>query len=211
MKKLITILVLIMLFISFFQISNMYALYKEQIQGEYGTLLGVWSIKVNNTEITSGGQDITFEITDDQLQYIESDYIEAGKIAPDGQATFDIVIDPTNTDVSIVYEIDVKSDTTANANIELLSVESYFQKDGETEKITNETVNQAGNLYKGVIPVNLINQAYKNYITLKFKWVNIEENNQTDSVLGETEGETLSVPVAIKLKQYTGEGIGNEP
>ena len=35
MKKLLTILVLITLIISFFQITSMYALYKEQLQGEY--------------------------------------------------------------------------------------------------------------------------------------------------------------------------------
>ena len=41
MKKLLTILLLIMLIISFFQIANMYALYKEQLQGDYKNLLGV--------------------------------------------------------------------------------------------------------------------------------------------------------------------------
>ena len=38
MKKLLTILLLIMLIISFFQIANMYALYKEELQGEYTNL-----------------------------------------------------------------------------------------------------------------------------------------------------------------------------
>ena len=47
MKKLLTILLLIMLIISLLQIANMYALYKQENQGDYSNLLGVWSIKVN--------------------------------------------------------------------------------------------------------------------------------------------------------------------
>ena len=206
MKKLLTILVLIMLIISFFQIANMYALYREQLEDEYGTLLGVWAIKVNDTDLSSGGQDLTFEITDDQLHYIESEYIEAGKIAPNGEASFDIVIDPTNTDVSIIYKINIG--TITNVNIQLLSVENYFQKDGETNKVTNDTVNQDGNLYTGLIPIDKINEGYKNYVTLKFKWVN-EEKNEIDSELGENEGAKLSMPISINLKQYTGEVISN--
>ena len=207
MKKLLTILVLIMLIISFFQIANMYTLYRDQLQDEYGTLLGVWAIKVNETDLSSGAQDLTFEITDDQLQYIESEYIEAGKFAPNGEASFDIVIDPTDTDVSIVYKINIG--TITNINIQLQSVENYFQKDGEIEKVTNDTVNQEGNLYTGVIPISKINEGYKNHVTLKFKWVN-EEKNEVDSELGENEGAKLSMPISINLKQYTGEVISNE-
>lgn len=210
MKKLLTILVLIMLIISFFQIASMYALYKEQLQSEYGTLLGVWAIKVNDTDISSGEQNLTFEIKNEQLQYIESEYTEAGKIAPGEEATFNVIIDPTNTDVSIIYKIELGSDTTANANIELVSIENYFQKDGETDKITNDTVNKNENTYTSLIPVNKINDGYKNHLTLKFKWINIEENNETDSKLAETENAKISIPLAINLKQYTGEVISNE-
>ena len=67
MKKLLTILLLIMLIISLFKISSMYALYKEKIQGEYSTLLGAWTIKVNETDITSSGQVETFTISECQL------------------------------------------------------------------------------------------------------------------------------------------------
>jgi len=169
MKKLLTILVLIMLIISFFQITSMYALYKEEIQGEYSTLLGVWAIKVNETEVTSGGQNLTFTISDDQLQYVESSYIQAGKIAPNGKAYFDIVIDPSTSytdaeenehtvynDVSIIYKIDVGTIATGSnveidadtgavvipastANIQLVSAENYFGQGDDGQ--TNKTVN----------------------------------------------------------------------
>lgn len=245
MKKLLTILVLIMLIISFFQITNMYALYKEQLQSDYSTLLGVWSIKVNETDITTSGQTEVFNITDDQLEYISSEYIQAGKIAPDGQAYFDMVIDPANTDVSIVYQIDLGAIATGSnavidpdtgevttpastANIQLVSAENYFGQgnDGQTNKTTNDTDFTNGNSYTSVIPVEMITQGYKNYIRLYFQWVNTESLNETDRDLGASEittevdngdgttqtitkNATISVPLEINLKQYTGEVIGN--
>ena len=66
MKKLLTILVLIMLIVSFFQIANMYALYKEQLQSDYSSLLGVWAIKVNGIDISSGEENLTFTMTEDK-------------------------------------------------------------------------------------------------------------------------------------------------
>lgn len=128
MKKLLTILVLIMLIISFFQITSMYALYKEQIQGEYSTLLGAWKIKVNTKDITSSGQIETFTISNSQLGYEASQYIQADKIAPEGQAYFDIEIDPTNTDVSIVYELNMESVDIPNLQIDLIEVDNYLKK-----------------------------------------------------------------------------------
>lgn len=216
MKKLLTILVLIMLIISFYQITSMYALYREELDGDYNTLLGIWSIKVNETDITSGGQNIEFEIADDQLNYVENQYIQAGKIAPDGEAYFDIKIDPTNTDVSIIYTIDVKSDVVSNVNIELLRAENYFKLDDqvdegtgqiiESEQITNNDVLQQGNIYTGLIPIERIVEGHKNYIRLYFKWVNVDENSETDSAIGESETPKITVPVEINLKQYTGTG-----
>ena len=212
MKKLLTILVLIMLIISFFQITSMYALYKERIQGEYSSLLGAWIIKVNETEVTTKGQNQSFTIPDEQINYVESDYVQAGKIAPGSKAYVDIAIDPSDTDVSIVYTINVGSPE--NATIQLIEASNYFKKDEiegeETEELENDVDQTQGNTYTSIIPFNLISQGYKNYVRLYFKWVNVEDNNESDSALAETEGATLSLPVEINLKQYTGEVIVNE-
>ena len=209
MKKLLTILVLIMLIISFFQITSMYALYKEKLQGEYNTLLGAWEIKLNEKDVTTTGQVETFTIATNQLGYLASDYIQAGKIAPGGQAYFDIIIDPTNTDVSIIYQVNLESIDIPNAQIKLLSVDNVFQKEGETDDVTNTQVDVDGNFYTGVIPMDKINGGYKNRVRLNFEWVNEDENNETDTILGSTENSKLSIPLEINLKQYIGEGIGN--
>ena len=217
MKKLLTILLLIMLTISFFQITSMYALYKEQLQSQYSSLLGLWTIKINDTDITTGGQNATFEIPGSQLKYVASNYVQEGNIAPGSQAYVDLVIDPTNTDVSIIYTIDIGeiaigSNATSTANIKLISASNYFKIDAADEDevpIINETNFIEENSYTSVIPVNKITQGYKNFIRLYFEWVNVEANNTTDSALAELEGATISLPVQINLKQYTGEEVGN--
>lgn len=81
MKKILTILLLIMLIISLFQITNMYALYKEKIEGNYSNLLGVWSIKVNGVDISSGGEKQTFDMSEDNLTYLDSATVKTGKFA----------------------------------------------------------------------------------------------------------------------------------
>ena len=210
MKKLLTILVLIMLIISFFQIANMYALYKEQLQGDYSNLLGVWAIKVNGVDISSGGQKLTFTMTEDNLQYMESANVIDNKMAPGRQACFEITIDPTNTDVSILYTLNIKLSEIAEAKMSLVKVENYFQKQDSTEQVTNETVYTGEESHKAVIPIGKINEQYMNHVKLYFEWTNVEANNESDTLIGTTESAKISVPLEINLKQYTGETIGDE-
>ena len=209
MKKLLTILVLIMLIITFFQIANMYALYKEQLQSDYTNLLGVWAIKVNGVDISSGEENLTFTMTEDNLQYMPSNSVKDGKIAPGRQACFEIIIDPTNTDGSILYTLKIKLSEITEAKMSLVQVENYFQKDGSTDEVTNETVYTGTESHTAVIPIGKINEKYINHIKLYFEWSNLEENNESDSTLGATDSAKLSVPLEINLKQYTGETISN--
>ena len=212
MKKLLRILVLIMLIITLFQIANMYALYKDQLEGEYTNLLGVWSIKVNSTDISSGGENLTFNMTEDNLVYLDSDHVKSQKMAPGTQAYFEIIIDPTDTDVAVLYTLNIKLEDVATANLKLVNVENYFQKPGDTEQLTNSDVytNNETNTHEALIPLTRINDKYENHIKLYFEWENLEENNAADSELGQTENAKISIPLEINLKQYTGEVIGNE-
>lgn len=210
MKKILTILVLIMLIITFFKITSMYALYKEKLEGEYSNLLGIWAIKVNGIDISSGEENLTFDMNEDHLKYVESSTVIDGKIAPGRQAIFEIIIDPTNTDVSILYTLNIKLSSVTQAKMNLVKVENYFQKEGNPEQITNEMVSTGVEEHTSVIPISKIKEGYLNHIKLYFEWTNIEENNEADTILGETENAKINIPLEINLKQYTGEGINNE-
>lgn len=209
MKKLLTILVLIMLIVSLFQVANMYALYKEQLESEYTNLLGVWAIKVNGSDISSGEENLTFTMTEDNLTYLENTKIKDNKIAPGRQVCFEIIIDPTNTDVSILYTLNIKLSEILSAKLNLVKVENYFQKDGEVEQVNNDKIFTDIETHQAVIPINTINEKYKNHIKLYLEWTNDETRNESDSELGGTENAKISVPLELNLKQYTGEEIGN--
>lgn len=212
MKKLLRILVLIMLIITLFQIANMYALYKDQLEGEYTSLLGVWAIKVNETDVSSGEENLTFNMTEDNLTYVNSDHVKSQKLAPGAQAYFEIIIDPTNTDVSVLYTLHIKLEDVTEAKLKLVNIENYFQKPGETEQLTNDEVytDSEINEHEAIIPLARINDQYLNHIRLYFEWENVEENNASDSALGQTENAKINIPLEMNLKQYTGEVIGNE-
>ena len=212
MKNLLRILVCIMLIITLFQIANMYALYKEQLQGDYTSLLGIWAIKVNGTDISSGEENLTFNMTEDNLTYVDSEHVKSQKLAPGSQAYFEIIIDAENTDVAVLYTLHIQLEEVTEAKLKLVNVENYFEKPGETEQITNQVVytNNENHEHEAVIPLDKINDKYLNHIRLYFEWENIEENNEADSALGQTENANISIPLEINLKQYTGEVIGNE-
>ena len=152
-------------------------------------------------------------MTEDNLTYVDSEHVKSQKMAPGTQAYFEIIIDPTNTDVSILYTLNIKLDEVTEAKLKLVNVENYFQKPGETEQVTNEdvyTTNET-NEHEATIPIATINDKYLNHIRLYFEWENVEENNEADSELGQTENAKINIPLEINLKQNTGEVIGNEP
>jgi len=67
-------------------------------------LIANWSLKINNEDITGEGTTLTNQIT---LVPDETENVSEGKLAPGHGGYFDIVIDPTGTEVSFDYTINV--------------------------------------------------------------------------------------------------------
>lgn len=200
MKKIITILFIIMLLLTIVQIRNTYALYKAQISGDYQSLLGVWSVKVNNTDLSSGNADMTFEITDDYVHFVENEYVYGNSIAPGSEGYFDILIDPTGSDVSVRYNIHIGDSIKIRVDeeifqsevdipIEVINVEDTFVKgeeiDSDTEHINY--VDLSNNTASGVIPLSVIEEGYSGRVRVYFKWIDDETKNSLDTMLGNDE------------------------
>lgn len=109
MKKVLTILFILMLIITLVQIRSMYALYKDELSGEYSTSLGKWNVKVNGTDIVSPGNIVSFDMADSNVSYETGSYVFDGSnvIAPDTEAFFDILIDTQGSEVAVKYEIEI--------------------------------------------------------------------------------------------------------
>ena len=107
-------------------------------------------------------------------------------------------IDPTDTDVSVRYDIDFDFSEFENTNIVVSSI----------EEVNNRTIVKTGlNKYTGVIPLSDIKNGVTNTIRVNIKWDNNEDNNEYDSEIGTVSGNVKSIPVLVNVSQYLGENI----
>lgn len=173
-----------------------YALFESNVSAEISVNNGTWKILINNTDIT---KENTKEFTIDQINVIGDAHTESGKLAPGLSGNFNILIDPTDTDVSIKYEV-----TFDLANLEKTKV----QIDSIEETILGKELIKTGeNTYTGVISLAEIRQGIKNEITVNLSWKEDETTNVEDTLIGSSENSQIEIPVSIKVSQYLGEEI----
>ena len=158
----------------------MYALYKDELSGEYETSLGKWNVKVNGTDIVSPGNVINFNMYDQNVRYDEeSGYILAGTnvVAPGTEAFFDILIDTQGSDVAVKYEIEI-GDTvvdTASGKTSVGQISSYKLINYDTGEYikdnTDDDVDASADDYLFDVPA-----------TMKFEVIAVENSFGTYSI-----------------------------
>lgn len=211
MKKILTILFILMLLITTFQIMSSYALYKDTLSGDYASSLGKWAVKVNETDIVrEDGQSVTFEMSQDDMLYLETEYLASTGIAPDSEGCFSIEIDTTDSDVAVKYSITIPEITqyrvypdgwdadtdelpaaqnfTTPFTFEVQGVEDVFYNDyGELRGgpyIQNNKTIKDENIGVGIIPLHHIsNDGCKDRVTVMFKWLNDDANTSLQDAL----------------------------
>lgn len=195
MKKVYVCFALILLVLTVFIILDTYGLFESKTSLNVQSNVGKWVILVNDTDITSGANTKFFV---DEIIWNPSDNVKSGKLAPGVSGYFDIVIDPTDTDVSVRYDINFDFSEFENTNIVVTSI----------EEINNKTIVKTGtNKYTGVIPLSEIKNGVTNTIRVNVKWDNNEDNNEYDSSLGAVPNNVKNIPVFINVSQYLGETI----
>ncbi len=205
MKKVLILVFLIMFIITSFKVMNSFALYKNQLVGNYSDKLGVWLIKVNENEISSGTQTVEFELPSDYIKHESEGYVSNGKIAPGSEMYFELIIDATSSDVSVQYELTIGN--LPDASILFTRVENEFQLGNDTIPNTGKLITST-NTYESVIPMDKITSNYLNVVKVHFKWQNQESKNDKDTELGSHENPTANqfkIPIKMHLIQYTGE------
>ena len=193
-KKILWVTAVFFAFIALILIINeSYALLQTISSGSAEVKTGSWTIKLNEKNISNG---ITETFTLNNIIYDESnENIETGYIAPGKSGYFDIVLDPSGTDVAKSYEINVRLDECAYPNNIKLSVENT-STDGGVEVI--------GNTFKGLISLNDIKNNKTITLKLTLLWENNDEFNESDTKLGTIEANKLKIPITITLNQYQG-------
>lgn len=202
MNKKIKVLFLILSIItSLFLISKIldtYALFYSEAEARVIQELGNWTIKVNNKDVSSG---IVEEFNVEQLQLESDENVKEGKLAPGLEGSFSITIDPTDTDVSIRYDISFDTSLLKTKNIKLAKVEKLNSSN------QNKLINTSENNYSGVIFLSDIKQGKKDEIKVTLNWENSDLYNKEDTEFGKVKDNKISIPIKVTITQYLGENI----
>lgn len=192
-KMVIALLIILLAIIIICAIIYTYATFKSEFSGDMKINNATWKILVNNTDISS--QTVKY-FTIDALNVDESQGVKPGKLAPGLKGNFNILIDPSNTDVSIKYVIKLDTQYIDDSNIEIISVvETNNNKD---LIYTNK------NEYTGTILLDDIKKGITDNIQVNVIW---EDNDLKDIEIGEKPNNQIKIPVEIKVSQYLGETI----
>lgn len=126
-KKIYFSLFMLCLSISLFTIKDTYAKYITSTNGDANINIARWKIIVNNQDI-SQNKELSNVITP---IFEGNDNIASGVIAPTSEGYFDILIDASNTDVSLKYEITTKN--SEDSAVSDLYISGYSIDDGEKQ------------------------------------------------------------------------------
>lgn len=193
-KVLIIIVLLIIIFIILiYAILSTFATFRSEFTGDMKIDNATWKILVNSTDISSNAVK---EFVIDDIEIDESQGVEPDKLAPGLKGNFNILIDPTETDVSIMYEI--KFDTTdINAtNIRIDSVKETMAG--------NTLIKSDSNTYVGIISLDDIKNNLTNNIQVTLFWC---DDGNEDINIGSIPNHKINIPVQVKVSQYLGEEI----
>lgn len=193
-KVILTLFFLVSFLVTSYLIGNTYALFETNLVSTYNIETGKWEITINETLI----EPTTTSFVLDQVTILENSYvINQNKIAPGTEGYFDIEINPNDTDVSIQYEI----------SFDFSKIPTGIQILGVTETNGDTLVETTENTFSNIITLNEIKEGKKNNIRVNIRWVNNEDNNDSDSALGTVYNNSLLIPVDIMITQYLGESI----
>ena len=117
-KKLKLIAAFISLSVCLCLMSNTYSRYVAGATGNVEALFSKWQILVNNVDITNN-LDSSIEFTP---IIEENEYVAANVVAPSSKGYFDVVVDPSNVDVSFSYDITLGIE---NENMPDLLIKGY--------------------------------------------------------------------------------------
>lgn len=194
--KFILLLCLTIIVILIYSVIRIYALFYSELNGKVHLENGVWNIIINGTDITKEA-DVEFVI--DNIDIGKNEHVKPGNLAPGLTGNFKININPQDTDVSIRYDIILDEEKLTNDNIQIKSIK-------ETQE-ENELIRVDKNTYAGIITLDRIKSGNKNEIAVEIEWVDDEENNEPDILIGTTWGTNFEIPITVHVCQYLGEKI----
>lgn len=219
-KLLILILIIFLLIII---IRSTYSKYTNKAVAAITKPIGQWVIKVNNTDITEvddEGEPANQEFVIDTFSWDTTTHVVDNKIAPGRGGSFDIVIDPTDTQVSFNYSITIDNPvlkvtgTTEATDDDIVAyITNATAADGKTITFSRDSATGISTITR-IKPLSEIqsetNTVRLDTIHVEFEWPNIvesgkETNNDADTRIADSSNSKISFPVNFWAIQYVGE------
>lgn len=186
MKKIFIVIGCIFLGLTIFECASSLAVFETNVDAENDLDIANFHIFVNDYDL---GVSNTFYV--DDITYTNNEGVSDGKFAPGTQGEFILEIDPKDTEVSVLYELNIQMD------------ERYPQiKLDSIEGIDGTILTKKDDIYTNIITLDDITNGKTNKIKVTFSWEDNEENNESDSTLGLNKDESLEFMVNIKFNQY---------
>lgn len=204
MKRTYTILGIIMLIFTFYQIATSYAKYIAEATAVVEKQAGAWAIKVNDTDISNSNSETTFNV--DNLIFPESAFVAENKLAPGANGYFEIVIDSTGSSVAVRYDVTLVVD---NLNIidSIRFTKACIVVDGE--EVEEGIIKTGDNTYSGVISLEDVTNEVQTTLRFYIGWEELEngQGDIADTELGLIKDISTNIPVDVVVTQYLGEPI----
>ena len=195
-KKLFLLLIMCIGILLIYKVINIYALFQSEMKGNVELDNGVWNIIINGDKITTG---VDSEFVIDRIDTTQNNYVKPGKLAPGLSGSFEIGINPENTNVSVRYDVTLNQEELGGSNLTIKSI-----KEVETGY---QLIKTAENTYTGVISLKEINDGINHKIRIEVEWVDEETSNDSDTTLGTNSTHKLQIPMIVHAVQYLGEEI----
>lgn len=203
-RKLKIIVAFISLSICLCLMSNTYSRYVAGTTGNVEALFSKWQILVNTVDITNN----TASTIDFTPVIKENANVAANTIAPSSEGYFDIVVDPSNVDVSFSYNITL---AIQNENMPDLKITGYsYVPSDYIEGTSLEVITAEENIIENIMNYDKETEGFKFTaftIRVYFEWFEGETetmDNAADTVVGNqaaTENTALMISANIAFEQ----------
>jgi len=209
-RKILLIMCIISMCITVMLTTSTYSKYSEEADANLQFTVGKWNIKLNNKDVTENN---SYDFVIENIVIRGNENVVEGKIAPGLTGYFDINIDPSDTNVSVRYDLEIDGSVLENSKIKVVSV---------SEITGNTLIKIADDTYTGVILLEDINEGKQNTIRIEVAWEDVveiesgtdleseiesEEVIQGDLEFAQSMNNVLKIPLSVNTKQYLGEEI----
>ena len=196
LQKVLFLLMMCVFALLIYKIIDIYAVFHSEVDANVKLENGVWNITVNGTQITTG-VETEFEVN--LISTTGNNHVKPGTLAPGLSGTFEMAINPEDTNVSVRYDITLNQEKLGDTNLQIKSIK-------EVEN-NYQLIKTGENMYTGIIPLQDIQNGIIHKIQMEIEWIDDGLNNEADSELGKDGAELLQIPITVHVIQYLGENI----